>query len=329
MSKTSNQKLKILYIMKMLMEKTDEDHSMTINEIIKNLEKLDISAERKSIYSDIDALKRFGIDISQSKTKTTGYYISNRKFELAELKLLVDGVQCSKFITHKKSHELIKKIVNLTSEQQASHLNRQVFVTNRVKTPNERIYYNVDVIHQAISQNRQISFHYFKYNTKKQEIYGKDGDLYVTSPYSLVWDDEKYYLIAFSGKYDSFTHYRVDRMVSVSIESDKREKHPSSTKFDITEYSKKVFSMFSGDETLAKLKFDSSLINVIIDKFGKNILIDEHGDNEFCVTQKISVSPTFFAWMTQFGSKAQIISPKSVIKKYREFIKEISDNFNI
>lgn len=202
MAKSTNQKLKLLYLLKMLNEKTDEENTMTINDMIAELNRYGITAERKSIYDDLDALRYYGLDIASRKSKTTDYYVASRLFELPELKLLVDAVQCSKFVTHKKSNELIMKIESLASCRQAQSLQRQVFVSNRVKTINESIYYNVDRLHAAIADNKKVSFKYFDYDIKKEKVFRKNGDKYTVSPYALSWDDENYYLISFSSKYN-------------------------------------------------------------------------------------------------------------------------------
>ena len=246
MGKSSNQKLKLLYLLKMLNEKTDEDNTMTINDMIAELDRYGITAERKSIYDDLEALRHYGLDIASRKSKTTDYFVASRLFELPELKLLVDAVQCSKFVTHKKSNELIKKIESLASYRQAQSLQRQVYVSNRVKTINESIYYNVDRLHAAIAENKKVSFKYFDYDIKKEKAFRKNGDKYSVSPYALSWDDENYYLITFSTKYNDFTHYRVDRMTDIDLIDEERDLLPDREHFDIAEYTKKVFNMFGG-----------------------------------------------------------------------------------
>jgi predicted DNA-binding transcriptional regulator YafY len=327
MAKSSNQKLKILYIMKMLLEKTDEENTMTINDMIAELERYGITAERKSIYDDIEALRHYGIDIATRKTKTTDYFVASRVFELPELKLLVDAVQCSKFVTYKKSNELIKKIESLASSRQAALLHRQVYVTNRVKAINENIYYNVDRLHMAIAENKQVSFKYFDYDIKKEKRYRKNGELYFVSPYALSWDDENYYLITFSEKYNDFTHYRVDRMSNIEIVDQPRVILPDNEQFNIADYSKKVFNMFGGEEETVKLKFDNSLVNAVIDRFGKDVTLDKVDENSFSVRINVAISSTFFAWLAQFGSKVKILSPESVIEKYKNSIQEILEQY--
>lgn len=323
MAKSSNQKLKLLYLLKMLEENTDEENAMSINTMIGELERYGVSAERKSIYDDLEALKHYGLDIASKKSKTTEYYVASRLFELPELKLLVDAVQCSKFVTHKKSNELIKKIESLASYRQAQSLQRQVYVSNRVKTINESIYYNVDRLHAAIAENKKVSFKYFDYDVKKEKVFRKSGEKYSVSPYGLSWDDENYYLITFSSKYNDFTHYRVDRMTDIDLIDEERDPLPEKKHFDIAEYTKKVFNMFGGEEVLVQLQLDNLLVNAVIDRFGKDVVIGRIDDSNFYVWIKVAVSQTFFAWISQFGSKVKILSPDIVIEKYKRSIQEI------
>jgi predicted DNA-binding transcriptional regulator YafY len=323
MAKSSNQKLKLLYLLKMLNEKTDEENTMTINEMIEELERYGITAERKSIYDDLEALRHYGLDIATRKSKTTDYFVASRLFELPELKLLVDAVQCSKFVTHKKSNELIKKIESLASYRQAQALQRQVYVSNRVKTINESIYYNVDRLHAAIAENKKVSFKYFDYSIKKDKAFRKNGDKYSVSPYALSWDDENYYLISFSAKYNDFTHYRVDRMTDINLIDEERDPLPDRENFDIAEYTKKVFNMFGGEEVMVQLQFDNSLVNAVIDRFGKDIVIGKKDESSFYIWIKVAVSSTFFAWISQFGNKVKVLSPDNVIEKYRMHMRDI------
>jgi len=327
MAKSSNQKLKILYLMKMLLEKTDEENTMTVNDMIAELERYGITAERKSIYDDIEALCHYGIDIATRKSKTTDYFVASRVFELPELKLLVDAVQCSKFVTYKKSNELIKKIESLASSRQAMSLHRQVYVANRVKAINENIYYNVDRLHVAIAENKQVSFKYFDYDIKKEKKYRKNGDLYFVSPYALSWDDENYYLITFSEKYNDFTHYRVDRMTNIEIVDQPRVILPDDEYFNIADYTKKVFNMFGGAEEIVKISFDNSLVNAVIDRFGKDITLEKVDENNFAVRINVAISSTFFAWIFQFGSKVKILSSEDVIKKYKCHLQDTIEQY--
>lgn len=320
----SQQKLKLLYLLKILIENTDDEHSLTIAEIISRLAEQGISAERKSIYDDIDCLKLFGVDVCTEKGKSFGYYVGSRDFELPELKLLVDSVQSSKFITHKKSMELISKIEKLTSTYNARKLDRQVFVTNRVKTFNERIYYNVDKIHEAIANERQITFKYFELDINKEKAYRKNGELYTESPISLSWDDENYYLITYKDKYKAFTHYRVDKMDDINI-IDTQRTLPEND-FDLSSYTKRVFSMFGGQEVSVTIEFEKSLLGVFYDRFGTDITVLK-ADEHYQSTLKVAISPQFFAWIMSFGSKVKIISPDFVIEEQKKLLEEILNNY--
>ncbi len=323
--KSPMQKLKLLYLMKILLEQTDEEHTTTVPEMIKELEKRGISAERKSIYDDIEYLRLFGLDICTRKSKTYDYFVASREFELPELKLLVDSVQASKFITQKKSLELISKIEKLTSRENAKKLHRQVFVTNRVKTPNEKIYYNVDKLHDAIAANKQITFKYFSLDVNKNKVYRKNGNLYKETPIALSWDDENYYLITYKPKYGNFAHYRVDKMDSIEITDEDRilpEKE-----FDLSNHSKSVFSMFGGEETSVTIRFENDLAGVVFDRFGTDIPITKVDEKHFICTVKVAVSPIFLSWVMSFGEHAKIISPQSVIDELWELTRSIRKNY--
>ncbi len=323
MAVSGNQKLKILYLMKMFTEQTDEDHSIRISDMISELEKYGISAERKSIYADIETLKIFGMDISMRKSKNTEYYLASREFELAELKLLVDAIQCSKFVTHKKSFELIKKIEQLTSKKQALTLQRQVYVANRAKSVNKNIYYNVDKLHQAIAENRKVSFRYFDYSLSKEKIYRKNGERYYISPYSLSWDDENYYVIAYYEKHDNFVHYRVDRMSDIEVQEETRNPLKEDTKFNIAEYAKQTFNMFNGVDEVVRLEFDNELVNQVLDRFGSDIHIEKMSEETFSIRTTVKVSSTFYSWVAQYGKKVRIIYPEKVKEDFLEFLNGI------
>lgn len=323
-----NNKIKLLYLMKILMEKSDESHALTINDIIIEIERYGFTAERKTIYEDIGLLRQFGIDIITRKNgRSHEYFVGSRTFELPELKLLVDAVQSSKFITTKKSRLLIKKIESLASLYEAKQLDRQVFVTNRVKTMNEGIYYNVDRLYLAITENKQISFKYFEYAVNKEMKFRKNGEKYVTSPYFLSWDDENYYLVSFSNKYRDFTHYRVDKMTDIEILDQLRTEIPEEKNFNIADYSKSVFNMFGGEEEIVKIQFDNSLVNVVIDRFGKDIMIEQADEFKFVVKLKVAVSSAFFAWVFQFENKARILEPGWIVEQFKERINRIINQY--
>ena len=323
--KLSHQKLKLFYLMKILLEKTDEEHTITVPEMIAELGKLGISAERKSVYDDLEYLKLFGLDVCSRKTRTHDYFIGSREFELPELKMLVDSVQSSKFITHKKSMELISKIEKLTSEANAKKLHRQVFVTNRVKTVNETIYYNVDKIHDAIAANKQITFKYYDLDVNRKKVYRKNGDRYTESPVALTWDDENYYLITYKEKYDDYAHYRVDKMESIEITEEDRVL--SEEPFDLSAYSKTTFAMFGGEETEVSIKFENDLVGVVFDRFGTDVRIVKADEDHFICTVKVAVSPHFLSWIVSFGRRAKIMSPDYVVDEMYALIRESLENY--
>ena len=312
MGKSANQKLKLLYLYKILHEKTDEEHTLTVPQMIQELSYYDIQVERKTIYDDLEALEKFGVDLVCRRSKQYNYYIGNKIFELPELKLLADAVASSKFITAKKSDELIKKIESLASVYEAKQIHRQVIVTDRVKAINEKIYYNVDKLHHAIADGNQITFKYFDIGIDKKKHY-RDGNR-IASPYALSWDDENYYLIAFYEKYNDISHFRVDRMESIEILDDKIIPPPSN--FNLANYTRKVFSMFGGDEQEVKLQFSNCLIGAVFDKFGKEITVIKADNESFKITAKVAVSPSFFGWLFQFGDMVKILSPESVQENF-------------
>lgn len=319
MAKGNNQKLKIVYLMKILLERTDEMHSITMPEIIAALENYGISAERKSIYSDIENLRLFGMDIiGEQRDRTFYYYVGSRQFELAELKLLVDSVQSAKFITAKKSHELIRKIEGLASKYEASQLQRQVFVSERIKTMNESIYYNVDKIHTAIGANSKITFQYFQWDVHKNMVLRKNGALYEVSPWALSWDDENYYLIAFDSSEDKIKHFRVDKMLHIDIKNENREGRERFKAFDMAVYAKKTFGMFSGEEQTVKLRCENSFAGVMIDRFGKDIYMIPADDKHFTARVNVAVSRQFLGWVFALGEGVQIVEPEPVVQQMRE-----------
>lgn len=322
MAKIQSQKMKLLYLLQILLTMTDDEHGLTLSQLLSQLEQRNITAERKSIYDDFEALRHYGIDIeSRKENRTTVYFVANRTFELPELKLLVDAVQSSKFITHKKSNELIKKLETLCSVHQASQLQRQVFVANRVKTMNESIYYCVDDIHNAISENRQITFQYFDWGTDRKKHLRHDGKIYRVSPWALSWDDENYYMIAFDSDIEEIRHYRVDKMMNVNLTDEKRDGAKLFKNFDMAVYAKKTFGMFAGEERDVTLRCKNHLAGVMIDRFGHGITMAKDGDEFFIVTIKAAVSPLFLTWLMNFGSEVQILSPDDVIEKYLEIAK--------
>ncbi|MBQ7039189.1 MAG: WYL domain-containing protein, partial [Clostridia bacterium] len=282
------------------------------------LENYGISAERKAIYDDIESLCFFGADIISAGKK--GWYIGSRDFELAELKLLVDCVQANRFITEKKSGALIKKLEGLTSKNLAQALHRQVYITNRPKNLNEKIYYNIDTLHDAINSGKQISFRYFSYSSDKKRVYKRDGALYTAHPYSLIVSEENYYLVAYYEQREKITNFRVDRMEDITICEQKVK--PSDQSFNMAEYSKKTFNMFTGEQKTVTILCENRYMNAVIDKFGEKISAIPYDENHFTFKVEVSVSPTFFSWIFMFEGGMKILAPESVVEKFNENIKK-------
>lgn len=316
MPKGANQKIKILYLMKILLERTDDEHGLTLEEISNALLEYGVEAERKTLYDDLEVLRVFGIDIEKRKDKTVRYHVVSREFELAELKLLVDAVQSSKFITRKKSNQLIKKIESFASRYEALQLQRQVYVANRIKTMNESIYYTVDYIHEAINKNVKVSFQYFNWNVKKEKVLRYSGNRFVISPWALTWDDENYYMIGYDSTDGIVKHYRVDKMLKIELTDEKRDGAELFKNFDMAVYSKQTFGMYGGNEETVTLRCSNKIAGVIIDRFGTDITFTNVTDEHFDIRVKVHTSPLFFTWIMNFGSDITIISPKNVIDDY-------------
>lgn len=325
MAKSPGQKLKLLYILKILTEHTDEAHPMSTADIIKRLDAEGIHAERKSIYADISCLCDFGYDIIQVQSRLGGgYYLADREFELAELKLLVDAVQSSRFITTKKSRELISKLEKLAGKHDAGQLQRQVYVVGRVKTENESIYYNIDNIHRAIQENRQIGFTYMDWNLQKELTPRANGSRKV-SPCALIWQDENYYLAAYDSDDNVMKHYRVDKMGKVSVLAEKREGIEQFARVDLAAYTNQTFGMFAGEEEGVTLRFPNRLIGVVMDRFGKETDIRPVAENKFQMRAKVAVSGQFFGWLAGIGMEAEIVAPASVKTAYVQWLQNIID----
>ena len=309
MSRSSNQKLKLLVLKELFERRSDESHPLSMAEILDALAARGIKAERKSVYDDIACLQQFGMDILVERGPNGGYFLASRPFELPELKLLVDAVQSSRFLTEKKSMQLISKLETLASVHEAGSLRRQVVVSGRVKTMNESIYYSVDLLHEAIAQNSRIRFRYFDFDVDFSRRY-RPGN-YDASPYALCWQEENYYLIAHSERH-GLTHYRVDKMAHITLTGEPRYSDSVTRALDLSQYGRGVFGMFSGDQEHVRLRFDRSLSGVVIDRFGREAMLIPDGPDAFFCTVQIAVSPNFFGWLASFGARAQIVSPPHI-----------------
>ena len=328
--KAENQKLKMLYLMKIFYEETDDSHSLTLHQIIQKLADHGVMADRKTLYVDFDELRRFGVDILMEKSGRNYYYhLGSRNFELPELKLLVDAVQSARGITDKKSAELIKKLEGMVSKYEAKQLNRQVFIAGRIKTMNESVYYNIDAIHGAISTNRQIRFKYYKWDVQKKMKLRKQGDWFQVSPWVLFWDNEYYYLIAYDSENAKIKHYRVDKMLRISLVDEQREGSEEFSRLDVTRYTKSLFGMFGGEETKVTLEAHNSMVSVIIDRFGKDIYINCIDEEHFRTTVNVAVSRQFLGWIMALGDQVKIVAPDDVVELMKTEILRLSGQYGV
>ena len=324
----STTKLRFLYIMKTLLEQTDEEHVMSAADLEEALRGYGLAAERKSIYNDIETLEAFGLDIVQVRGgKKPGYYIASREFELPELKLLVDAVQASKFITARKSRDLIAKLEKLAGRNGAGQLQRDVFIASRVKTENETIYYNVDQIHAAMLSDRRIRFQYTEWSTSKRLVVKRGGEFYEVSPWMLTWDDENYYMIAYEESSDLIKHYRVDKMKKTIITDEPRQGRERFAGFDPASYTRKTFGMYGGREETVRLLCKNSAIGVIIDRFSREIIVAPADETHSRVNVDVYVSPQFFGWLSGLGGDVIIEGSASVRSEYRDFLQKIAKEY--
>lgn len=320
----SSVKLKLLYLAKYLMESSDEEHPVHMSDMIGYLAAMEIPAERKTIYQDLELLSAFGLDIqSRRDGRSTAYFIGSRAFQTPELKLLIDSVQTSKFITEKKSVELINKIEALASKHQARQLHHEVRVQGRIKTMNESIYYNVDDISGAITENSAIMFRYFTWNVKGERIYRRNGAFYLVSPWMLLWDDENYYLVSYEHESGLVKHFRVDKMTGISQTGEPRQGEDVIKKMNFSDYSDTHFGMFAGDTQFVTLCFENELSGVVVDRFGKDVIMVPQDDRHFNVTARVAVNVQFFGWLCGLGNQVRIVAPADVVKKMKQHIRLI------
>ena len=326
MARSANQKLKLLYLAKLFQEETDEEHALSLAQIADRLEAQGIHADRKTLYQDFEELRYFGLDVvSEQRGRTYYYYLGERDFELPELKLLVDSVQSAKFISDRKSGELIRKLEHLASVHQARQLQRQVVISGRVKSMNESIYYNVDRLHEAINRNVQIRFQYFQWNVKKEPVLRRGGEKYQVSPWGLMWDDENYYLVAYDAKDGIIKHYRVDKMLKIDVTKVAREGQEAFRKVHLPGYSKSLFGMFGGEDRRVTLEADNAMAGVMIDRFGKEVRMLPVDEEHFRVSVDVAVSPQFFGWLSALGPRVRLTGPEEVVRRMREQVRALNE----
>ncbi len=331
MAKSRFQKLKLLYIRDMFERNTDAEHGITVNEIIDKLDDEGIEAERKSIYDDIAMLTDiYGMNIEKIKIpRSMEYRLTEREFELYELKLLCDAVQASRFITEKKSGELITKLKRLCSRHEAEKLSRQVHVSAKIKNMNESIYYNVDAVFEAIAAEKCIRFRYFNrtLDSKTEKKYRRGGGYYEVSPYALTYSEEKYYLIAYDLESSEIRHFRVDRMDGIEQSERSRDAARYFSGIELGTYTDRHFGMYGGKEVKVCIEFDAYLANAVYDRFGTDIAVINDGEGKYRVFVSAVVSAQFFGWLAGLGKGARIVSPDSVAAEYRDHLRSLLDNY--
>lgn len=318
MAKSPNQKTKLLRLAQFLLQYSDEEHPVTVGDMIQELARYDIKAERKSIYDDLEALCQLGMDIQSRKGRSAGWFVGEREFELPELKLLMDAVQSSRFITQKKSDSLLRKLESLTSVHQARQLQRQVYVSGRIKVMNESIYYNVDKIHAALATRKAVTFKYFDYDIARQKVFRRNGRRYTVSPYGLIWNSEFYYLVAFDHSAQELRHYRVDKMTDIVVLTLDREGGEDFPDFQIAEYAQKHFGMYRGQEVTVTLRGRRSMAGVVWDRFGQEVILVPDGEEHFTVTLPVVMSPQFFGWLFGLDGELILIGPREAVEAYRQ-----------
>lgn len=323
-----HQKLKLLYLAQLFTEETDAEHALSMAEIIDKLAACGVNADRKTLYLDFRELRDFGMEIEDVKAgRNTLYRLASRRFELPELKLLVDSVQSAKFITDKKSKELIAKLESLVSRHEAKQLQRQVIISDRIKSMNTSVYYNVDAIHEAINAGCQIRFQYFQWNLKKEMELRRGGAWYQISPWALVWDSEYYYLVAYEAESDTIKHYRVDKMKRLSVVDAPRQGLGRFRQFNTARYSKSLFGMNGGEETVVTLEATNEKVGILIDRFGKEIPIMPIDDAHFRCHVTVAVSRLFLGWIMGLGGDVRIVAPQAVVDRMTSEVQRLAAQY--
>ena len=327
MAKGAGQKQKLLVLQNVLLERTDEEHPISTQALIDTLAAQGIPAERKSIYDDMEVLRQAGLDIQSRKGKDPGWFVGQRPFQLPELKLLVDAVQSCKFITKRKSDDLIRKLEGLTSAHQARQLQRQVYVDRRVKTMNESVYYSIDKLHTALASGKAVTFRYFDYSVRKEKVFRRNGRRYTVFPHGLIWDSENYYLVGWDGAKKEVRHYRVDKMSELAVTCLRLENGEDLDRstFDMAAYAAKHFGMFSGREGKVRLRCANTMVGVMLDRFGPEVILVPDGPDHFTLSVEAVVSPQFFGWLFGLGDGVVLTSPDWAVEDYRSRLRAAAE----
>lgn len=318
----NNSKLRMLCILELLRNETDENHTLTLQEIEQALrERWGLDGYRITIQKDIAALISAGYDIEVLRSTQNRYYFSGRAFELPELKLLIDAVESSKFITEKKSRVLTEKLTRLAGRYEAAGLKRNISIADRIKAGNEQIYYIMDVLNDAINQKKKVSFLYYEYTAGKEKKLKNDGEAYVFSPYTLTWNGDHYYVVGWSDKHGKIATFRVDRIYRVP-ELLERSAVPRPRNYSIGDFAEKAFQLFDSEHARVELLCENDMMNTVLDHFGDKVSPVQQDEEHFSFTAEVSLSPTFFAWIFEFGGAIKILSPQSAKDAYRELLEK-------
>lgn len=323
MSKERNQKIKLLCLLDILKNETDDNHHLTTKEIINKLKEKGISADRKTLYEDIKCLNAFGYEVLKDRNRSNEYYVVDRLFDIVELRILRDSVQSAKFLTERKTKLLVDKLSNLAGSRMGEMLKRNVVGNNSTKHSNEYIFYNTDTIHNCINQNKKVSFLYFDYSIDGNKEFRKNGERYIVNPIELLLSEENYYLICCTDKYQNIISFRIDRMTDVKMEDAEIIDTDCINSFDINQYKKEVFNMYGGFTQTITLNADNSMVNIVMDRFGEDIILQKVDDNTFSVKVDVQLSPTFFSWCFLFGNKLKVTAPKDVVLLINERLIEL------
>ncbi len=318
MAQENWQKYKLLKLLEMLQQETDEQHPLPTNTLCRRLAEMGISCERRTLSKDIAVLNELGYEIMWTWVgKEKGYYVEDRSFSVPELKILIDAVQGASFITPKKTAELVDKLAALGGSHKADILKSNMVCFNTRKHSNESIYYNIGYLEDAIEQQKKVSFHYFDLNENGEKVYRRDHERYTVEPIALIYNEDNYYLRAYSTKYDAPANYRVDRMDHVEIMDETISESTASLRSDVEQYTGQAFKMYGGEEADIVIEFHTELIGAVYDRFGEDTKMMRSGENKCLATVKVQLSPTFFGWLFQFAGKMKILSPDSVIAQYK------------
>ena len=328
MPKSFNQKLKILYLMQAFMERTDREHPMSVPDLILYLDGYGISVERKTVYEDIETLRIFGMKIENRREKPSGYYLADRDFSFPELKILMDAVQSSRFITERQSRELVRKLEHLTSISEAKRLQSQTSVLSGSKAVNREIYDSIQKICDAMADNRQICFNYYEWDFSRELKPKRDGARYRVSPWKMIWKNENYYLLCLDENSGVLKHYRVDKMMHVEvIEKQKRNGGNIFRDFDLGKFSSGTFGMFGGMERSVRMEFENQFVGTVLDHFGRDVMLIPKDEKHFSMQAQIKVGTQFFGWLAGLGSGAVIVSPDNIRREYVAFLKKTLRNY--